>query len=136
MTTMASIRKIWLDAKAKMKSKDWEKNTKLGRDDFGPDLETFEKLMESAEKKLTSARDDFKKAEAKCKLVCSTHANYKKKILEGAKSNYITKGEEKILQDALREVGSSLQVATAHVRASLTILQSIHGAIYSETDKL
>ena len=83
---MGDTRKIWQDAKAKITQKDWETQLKF-KDDFGPNLDTLEKLAAEVETQLKSVDEKLKKMESLAKLISTTKKSYETKIIS-AKSQF------------------------------------------------
>ena len=60
---MSAARKIWQDAKAKIKEpKDWEARLRL-RDDFGPNLDVLDKLASDLAEKIKAIEGELGKIE-------------------------------------------------------------------------
>jgi hypothetical protein len=111
---MGSMRKWWVDAKKKIKAKDWESKIKF-KDDFGPMLDKYEKRYEQIHKLLSAIYKLIGEQEKAAKLIATTATSYKLKV-EAAEKQFsifgtdkanLTKALDDIVGLAGREMGSN-----------------------------
>jgi hypothetical protein len=104
---MGDSRKHWTAAKSKVKNKNWETQLKF-KDDFGPNLDTYETLIIDVNKALQTLATKIPKIQTVAQAIAVTAKSYRTKIhavshdvldAEGVKE--LEKGLDMAIQGAL-----------------------------------
>lgn len=110
---MGAARKMWEDAKAKVKNpQDWEAQLHLS-DTYASNLDSLQKLIEDASGKAKSLESDIRKLESMTAAVVATAKKYRHNLMENAASGRLgastglRPSDIKILGSALDDAGKT-----------------------------
>ena len=131
---MSAARKIWHDAKAKVKSpKDWEAKAQL-KDDFGPNLDNLDKLTSDMASKIKALESDIAKIEQLARQAQTTMSSYKTKLnheLPGG--NKLEKHFREALVDGLNQAwGEMERTCVRHLDGPMKYVHSKHDTTVSK----